>query len=269
MRTHALWVASVLAAGIGLADAALAQTWSVADDDDWCHREKWNADFCEVREITLPADREVIEVDGGKNGGIAVHGWDQDEIRLQVKVQVWDIDAEEAGEYASSIEIKTDGAVIEADGPSRGDGPNWSVSYRLRVPRESSLALDTHNGGITILDVSGSIEFSAKNGGIRLAQVGGDVHGATKNGGLTVVLTGDAWRGAGLDVETTNGGIDLEVPESYSARLLLSTVNGGIRADFPVTVSGRRSKSIRATIGDGGPLIRLATKNGGVSVRGT
>ncbi len=137
----------------------------------------------------------------------------------------------------------------------------------MRVPHESSLVLDTYNGGITILEVSGAIEFSAENGGIRLAQLGGYVHGTTRNGGLAVVLGGEGWQGEGLDVETTNGGIDLEVPEDYSARLVMSTVNGGIRCDFPVSVSGTRSKSIRATLGDGGPLLRLVTKNGGLSVR--
>ena len=267
MRTHVAWIGAVsIVLTLGVAGAAIAQEWSIIDDDDWCRRESWNADHCEVREIVLSAGRDVIEVDGGKNGGISVHGWDQDEIRLQVKIQVWDIDDDEAQEYASRIEIDT-GSVIEAQGPSRSKGPNWSASYRLRVPRESSLTLDTYNGGITIIDVTGEIEFSAKNGGIRLAHLGGDVRGATKNGGLDVVLAGDVWEGEGLDVETTNGGVNVEVPKDYSARLLMSTVNGRVRADYPVSVNGRRNTSIRATLGDGGPLIRLVTRNGGVVIR--
>ncbi len=266
MRTPAAWIAALLATGLGIAATGHAQEWTVVEDDDWCYEGSWNSDWCEVREITLPASGDLIEVDGGKNGGIAVHGWDKNEILLQVQVNVWDLDDEEAEEYASEIEIDTDG-LISADGPPRrGDGPNWAVSYRLRVPNESSLVLEAYNGGITIIDVQGDIEFAAKNGGIRLARVGGDVHGTTKNGGLKVVLDGEGWSGEGMDVETTNGGIDLEIPEGYSARLLMGTKNGGIRSDVPGVVSGHRSKSIRATIGDGGPLLRLVTKNGGVSV---
>ena len=34
---------------------------------------------------------------------------------------------------------------------------------------------------------------------------------------------------------TTNGGVHLEVPANYSARLETSTVNGGMHADYPLT----------------------------------
>jgi hypothetical protein len=264
MRARAF--AAATAALLATAAGAPAQEWTVVEDSEWCDEGSWNADWCEVREMTLPASGEPIEVDGGRNGGIAVHGWDKKEVLLQVQVQVSDADDEDAAEIASRIAIATEGTIV-ADGPEREKGgPNWSVSYRLRVPRETSLALETHNGGITIIDVRGDIEFSATNGGIQLAHVGGDVRGTTTNGGLHVVLGGDAWEGAGLDVETTNGGIDMELPEDYSARLLLSTVNGGIRSDLPAAAAAPRSRSIRATIGDGGALLRLATKNGGVSL---
>jgi len=266
MRTRT--IAAAAAAVLAWVASASAQEWKVVEDPEWCDEGRWDADWCEVRELTLPATGERIEVDGGRNGGVAVHGWDRDEIQVQVQVRVWDLDdADEAREYASRIEVEPEGP-FEAKGPSRHDrGPNWSVSYRLRVPRESSLGLEAHNGGITVVDVRGDIEFTAHNGGIRLALVGGDVHGTTKNGGVKVVLDGETWTGEGLDVETTNGGIDLEVPGDYSARLLVSTVNGGIRTDFPVEATGRRTKSLRATIGDGGALLRLTTKNGGVSIR--
>lgn len=267
MRTYTPWITALAAAGLALAAAAGAQEWKIVEDADWCDEGDWNTDWCEVREITLPVREGAVEVDGGKNGGIAVHGWDRNDILLQAKVRVWDLDDEEAAEYAAEVEIYTDGTIV-ADGPSRrGDGPNWSVSYRLRVPRKSGLALEAHNGGITIIDVQGEIEFATKNGGVRLARVGGDVYGETKNGGLKVVLDGESWDGEGMDVATTNGGIDLEIPEEYSARLFMGTKNGGVHSDLPGLVTGRRSKSIRATIGDGGPLLRLVTKNGGLSVK--
>ena len=61
----------------------------------------------------------------------------------------------------------------------------------------------------------------------------GDVHGRTSNGGVDVDLDGATWQGEGLDVETSNGGVRLRMPEQYSARLEAGTVNGGINVDFP------------------------------------
>lgn len=47
----------------------------------------------------------------------------------------------------------------------------------------------------------------------------------------------------------------------------LETVNGGIDIDFPVTVSGRIGRQLRTTLGDGGPTIRVVTTNGGVKIK--
>jgi hypothetical protein len=101
---------------------------------------------------------------------------------------------------------------------------------------------------------------------VTLSRLGGDVKGRTSNGGVTVDLDGATWNGAGLDVETSNGGVKLSIPAQYSARLDAGTVNGGFNIDFPVNVQGRIDRQIMADIGSGGPLIRVRTNNGGVRV---
>ena len=79
-------------------------------------------------------------------------------------------------------------------------------------------------------------------------------------------LVGDFWDGTGLDVETRNGGVKLEIPEGYSAELETGTVNGRVSIDFPVTVQGQIGRQIRATLGAGGAPVRVRTTNGGVTV---
>ena len=74
---------------------------------------------------------------------------------------------------------------------------------------------------------------------MKLTDVGGAVHGRTTNGGVDVDLDGATWQGEGLDVETSNGGVRLRIPEQYSARLEAGTVNGGISVDMPITLQGR------------------------------
>jgi DUF4097 and DUF4098 domain-containing protein YvlB len=134
------------------------------------------------------------------------------------------------------------------------------------VPRETDLNLETVNGSIAIADVQGDLEFEATNGSISLDGVGGNVRGRTTNGGVDAELTGRTWEGEGLDLETTNGGVRLRIPEDYSARLETETVHGGIDVDFPVTVQGRIGREFATTLGRGGPLIRAETTNGGVRI---
>jgi DUF4097 and DUF4098 domain-containing protein YvlB len=129
------------------------------------------------------------------------------------------------------------------------------------------LTLNTRNGGISIDDFRGTAAFRAANGGVSLSNVGGDLRGATTNGGITVDLQGDHWDGAGLDVETHNGGVRLTLPATYSAELETGTTNGRISIDFPVTVQGRIDRHLTATLGAGGPKVRAMTTNGGVTIR--
>jgi DUF4097 and DUF4098 domain-containing protein YvlB len=135
------------------------------------------------------------------------------------------------------------------------------------VPRKSNLDLETLNGGIRIEDVAGEIRAEATNGGLKLAQLAGDVDVHTTNGGLTVELSGKKWDGDGLDASTTNGGVKVWIPEDYNADLETGTVNGSVNFDFPITVQGKISKRIKATLGDGGPKIRITTTNGGVRLK--
>ena len=191
-----------------------------------------------------------------------------DDDRVEVRAKVWANARTEdrAEEIASAVEVRMDGGRLSADGPDTGRRESWGVSWEVMVPATTDLDIETHNGGVAVMDVRGDIRFEALNGGVSLTGVAGDVVGRTTNGGLNIELDGNNWSGEGLDVETTNGGIKLLVPANYSAELETGTVNGGIDVDFPVTVQGRIGRRLSATLGEGGPLIRAVTTNGGVHI---
>ena len=242
----------------------------IVDDSDWCDSDRDDRDrYCEVREFEIRPSGDVIDIDASKNGGIEVKGWDRDEIRVLAKVQARGDSRADARDIANEVEVDIDGTMIGVDGPSMRSwrNRNYSVSFRVMVPEQSDLKLQAHNGGISVADISGEISFSTTNGGVTLRDLAGDVSGETTNGGLSIDLAGDTWRGSGLNVRTVNGGIKVRMSEDYSAELHMSTVNGGLRTDLPMSVKGDIGRTIRTTIGDGGPMIRLKTTNGGVRVQ--
>ena len=224
---------------------------------------------CEIKEQTLPAGG-AITVDGKQNGGISIKGWDRNEILVRAKVETRAPSKAEADVLAQQVRIETAALNIHAEGPESRNDYQWYVSYEIFVPRRSDLSLQAHNGGISIRDVSGRIEFKTMNGGVSLARVGGAVRGGTTNGGVHVELAGNRWDGEELNVTTTNGGVNLVMPDNYSAHLETSTVNGNVSSDFPLNVPlntrGRMPKEISVDLGSGGPRIRATTTNGGVRV---
>ena len=224
---------------------------------------------CEIKEQILPAGG-LITVDGKQNGGISIKGWERNEVLVRSRIQTQAPTQAEADQLAREVRVETAGLSIHAEGPQTRDDYQWYVSYEIFVPRRSDLSLQAHNGGISISDVSGTIDFKTLNGGVSLRRVGGTVRGSTTNGGVHVELAGARWDGEELNVKTTNGGVNIQMPNNYSAHLETSTVNGNVSSDFPMNVPlterGRMPKDISVDIGSGGSPIRVTTTNGGVRV---
>jgi DUF4097 and DUF4098 domain-containing protein YvlB len=227
------------------------------------NRDKGRPQNCLIKELTIPAGG-AITVDGKKNGGVSVKGWDRGEVFVRAKIQTWADTEAETQALTGQISIESGGGRIQAEGPSTSGGSGWAVSFEVFVPHSSNLSLKTHNGGVSIADVRGQIEFEALNGGVSLKRLAGNVKGNTVNGGLSIELNGDRWDGEGLNVKTTNGGVSMSVPDNYSARLEASTVNGGMKVDF---LQGKVEREVSVDIGSGGTTIRATTTNGGVTIR--
>jgi hypothetical protein len=255
--------------GLGLSLVALVATTGAAQQR-WslnCRERDhsdWGYGYCDIREQTIEPGRGTIRVNAHPNGGITVVGWDRDEIVLRAKVTARARSEERAEDLGKQVQIEVRGLEISADGPDSRNREWWSVSFELRVPRNSNIWARADNGGIDVAEVTGDIDLGTTNGGLSLRALGGNVRGQTTNGGIDVELVGRRWDGEGLDVQTTNGGVEMTVPDRYSADLEIGTTNGGLDVDFPIQVRGRLTKRISTKLGEGGPLVRAITTNGGV-----
>jgi DUF4097 and DUF4098 domain-containing protein YvlB len=257
-----LWIALT-------ATAVFAQTKSLACDEN-NNRNNRQVNSCEMREQTI-AYGGRLTVDGGTNGGVSIKGWDNGSVLVRSRVEAWGADDASAKSIVSQIHVDWSAGQVKASGPeSQQNQQGWSVSYEVFVPRNADLSLKTHNGGISIADVRGNIQFDAVNGGVNLKNLAGDVEGTTKNGGLNITLAGNRWDGNKLDARTTNGGINLSMPTNYNAHFETATVNGHLNANFDMTVRGNLSdvsKKMSTDLGAGGPTIHVETTNGGVNVK--
>ena len=236
--------------------------------EDTRYRDRDNDDerHCEVREQSLPAG--PLKVDAAPNGGITVDVWNRSDIKVIAIIRANARDEARAKAIAAGVQVQAAGGRVSATGPDTSRREWWSVSYRINVPQRNDLDLTSFNGGIAINGVSGRVVFETMNGGVRLTDLGGHVSGSTHNGGLTVNLGGERWDGDGLDVETTNGGVTLSIPDGYNAELETRTNNGGFRTDYPITVQGELNArhGLHTTLGAGGAPVRVRTSNGGFRI---
>lgn len=265
-------VAVMLAAA--MAGTALHAQGTTSDDAKWLDecRNHWGGvrepQLCDLRVARIARYTGPLRVDGGRNGGVEVIGWDGDSVVVHTLVVARATTENDARDLAGQVTIVTTNGSIHAEGPANEHHASWSANFRVYVPRHSDLSLATVNGPVSVQGVTARIDMHAINGPVSLDHVGGDVHASAENGPLEIALVGSRWDGAGLDAETRNGPVELTMPEHYAAHLETGTVNGPMDIGFPVTVQGSvNMHRLSLDIGGGGPVVRVVTTNGPVTVR--
>lgn len=223
--------------------------------------------FCEVREVRLRAPTGTISMEGLRNGGVTVTGWDRDSIVVTTRIRAQARSESMAREIARAVRTVVRGSTIGVEGPRNGGDEQWSASLLTMVPRRSDLRVGTSNGPVSVGQIRGDMELRTSNGPMSLRDLGGNVRARTTNGPLAITLSGSRWDGTGLDARTTNGPLVINVPANYNAQLESGTTNGPVDIGFPITVVGRITRDISAQLGSGGPTIRATTTNGPLSIR--
>ena len=214
------------------------------------------------------------------NGHIIVEGWDKDEVFIEAIKQVRAGKRSKAERFMEELQVEIEesrGRIeVRTITPRRsggffswlsGNNINFSVKYKVYVPHNTHLDLESTNGAVTIREVNGELELRSTNGRITAEEVGGEVEGHTTNGSIEIdmVRFGDVKE---LELTTTNGGIKLYLPAESGFELRASTTNGSVRTDFPLKTYGKRNKrNVRGDVNGGGPLVLMETTNGSIDIR--
>ncbi|HLF20753.1 MAG TPA: hypothetical protein VI704_08170 [Bacteroidota bacterium] len=228
-------------------------------------------------------------------GGIAVEGYEGDEIRLVVE-QRYEAESEEKlkeakQEITLEIEEKKDRLILCVDAPwrdkwgHRHDGWDYygydaQFEFELKVPRKMDLFLKTVNeGNIAVRNIEGDFDFRNVNGGIEVKDVAGSGRMHTVNGPVNAVFTKVPKEDCTF--KTVNGKIELEFPDDLRADLRFKTFNGNVYTDFDVESLSRRimpietrrgrkvyhkDASFGVRIGSGGSLYAFETLNGNIYI---
>jgi Toastrack DUF4097 len=165
-------------------------------------------------------------------------------------------------------------------GPARLRTSNGQVHV---TGLRGSVDVQTSNGAVELMDIEGDAVAHTSNGRIRAERLNGTLDANTSNGSVqaaiartdkpvrvetsngTVDLTMPENFGRDFRVTTNNGSITLRLPQSMNAHVLARTSNSSISTDFDVRMQGEFNKNrMDATIGNGGALLDLNTSNGNI-----
>ena len=218
------------------------------------------------------------------DGSVRVMAGDENGIDATVKTRGWSI-----GENGVKIMEHQSGnrVDLEVREPSAHFSfGGRSLSIELRVPRELVAEIHTGDGSITMQGLHGALRMDTGDGSIH----GDDLDGAltghtgdgsvhvsgrfdvlqlhTSDGSVEVAVSPGSRVSSDWKVETGDGSVRLELPHDLSANIELLTGDGSIHLDMPVTVNGLRNEhEIRGKLNSGGPLLRVRTGDGSITVQ--
>jgi DUF4097 and DUF4098 domain-containing protein YvlB len=248
----------------------LFQAGSHARADEW------------TRQYTLTGKPEVHVTTN--DGNVRVDTWDKQEIEARVKTIGWRI----ANNEVHVIDRQSGNQVeLEVREPHSWNW-NWggrrhSIKIELKIPRESSLQVNTKDGNIELYGAKGELRLSTGDGKIDASGIDGRLIASTGDGHIHIegrfdqldLRTGDGHiearalpgskLAAGWNLRTGDGNVLLHLPADLQADLDAHTHDGHITLDFPVTVSGSLGRStIRGKINGGGAMLTVHTGDGSI-----
>jgi hypothetical protein len=239
------------------------------------------------------------------NGRTTVIGEEREDIEVQVAKTARAESADAARELLDEIRLIHDlaGEALELDVEvPRKWNRRGHANLELHVPRGMSLDVKISNGKVAVASLSGRVRARSSNGSVTIDDVVGDIEIATTNAKVCCAATRGRLvarssngkielhehRGsvdastsngmirvsmeevgkAGIQLATSNGRILLELPEEVDADVDIRVDNGVIRNDRTLCKATRATNGqVRGQLGLGGPLIKLRTSNGSISLR--
>lgn len=181
---------------------------------------------------------------------------------------------------SGALDITEEGNIVTIHG-----GVMHASDVVIQVPSQTSLKLETMNGGaIVVENVSGEIDAQNMNGAVTINNASGSVVANSMNGKINVSLN-KVTPNKPMSFSTMNGTIDVTLPADMKANLKMKTDNGDIWTAFDVKLdashppavedsrkngSGRYhvkvDKAMYGSINGGGPEIQFVTSNGSIVI---
>lgn len=229
---------------------------------------------CMSSELTATAPvTDELAVDGitalsvdVTNGDVTV----EDEQRQSVKVDGQKRAASEEDLADVSLETRREGntLVLAADHGDDGwlpsFGTNGEINLDLTVPESLSLVEGgTTNGDVEADGLDASLDLDTTNGDIDVRDHRRAATAVTTNGEVSLQLA----ESADVTAESTNGDVEVVVPESMAARFSLKTTNGDVSVEGIAGLSVSDTDSLETVVGDGTHQVRCDTTNGDITVR--
>lgn len=228
-----------------------------------------NAKFDRTDKLSAPFEPNGVFILAVHNGSIKITGRQQNQCEITAVVQARAATDDKARLLAEKVKIELvpTGKQLEVkttEPENLCGNQSVSVSFEVVLPIKTTLDLTSHNGSITLSNITDQIKAVTHNGNFDAKGICGKTNLTTHNGNVSIGCI-KSRTNTDVSVVTHNGNIGVELASDISAKLDAQTYNGLIKSTVPITtlVTG---KELKGTIGTGDGQISLRTHNGCINI---
>ncbi len=121
------------------------------------------------------------------------------------------------------------------------------------------------NADLSADQVAGPVTLNTRNRNITLERVSGDLAVTNRNGSVDLTVAPPI---GNLAVENRNGSVTVTLPNEAGFVVQAETTNGDVENEFSLpTGGGENHPSMSGTVNKGGPLLRITTSQGDISLK--
>jgi len=135
---------------------------------------------------------------------------------------------------------------------------------------DGDIRIETGDGSVKLQDVNGAVDVHTGDGSIFASGQLKAIRAETGDGSISLTATPGSAMTDTWNISTSDGGVVIAVPEQFGADIDALTKDGVIRVDESLGASsvptGDR-RTLRATIGSGGRVLRIRTNDGTITIR--
>ena len=152
-----------------------------------------------------PAGKKVRVELKNISGTITVESWNRDEIKLSATL--------ESPKANLSPRQTGDGLIVDVMGDNRGRGDVGDINFRIQVPVNSSVDLETKRGNITVSNIRGELVRAhvSSEGDIELTGISASQVYAQNTIG-DIFFDGEFARGGTYQFQSGKGNINIRIP---------------------------------------------------------
>ena len=232
-----------------------------------------------LHEKTFPIDPGKQLKVKTQTGDVEVTYWDESKVYIKI---LGDDDAEER----MSFEFNNNENLVEIIADKSSSISSWfsgiRLKYEIKVPAKFNVDVSTSGGDIKLGGVSGTAKLYTSGGDVWADRVEGNLDVSTSGGDISLICGGTeiaahtsggdidlkySGPNFGIDLSTSGGDIQVELPSDFDASMELSTSGGDVSCNLTMNNASKLSgHKIVADLNNGGMEFNAHTSGGDIDV---